>query len=364
MEKDVVSGPESAPAPSPYADQPEHAFWRAATNAPPPNAVALYKPKFEIEKSDRIATAGSCFAQHVTTRLKARGFSVLDKEPAPDWLTDAEANAYGYRMYSARYGNVYTARQLRQLVDGAFGRFRPERWIWPKGERWIDGLRPNVEPEGLERPDDVEAMRADHLAKVRELFEETDVFIFTLGLVEAWRDKASGTAFPIAPGVLGGVYDPDEYDLHVARYADVYDDLNAVRSVLKAANANARVILTVSPVPLTATATVDHVVSATTHAKSTLRAVAGDFAADHADVAYFPSYETIASHWTKGVFYDHNLRTITPAGVDAAMGPFFAAHDEAPHVEEPARRSPPIVDAIEESLVCEEIFLDAERAAR
>ena len=36
-----------------------------------------------------------------------------------------------------------------------------------------------------------------------------DVFIFTLGLTEAWRERESGSVLPVAPGVVAGEYDPN-----------------------------------------------------------------------------------------------------------------------------------------------------------
>ena len=56
-----------------------------------------------------------------------------------------------------------------------------------------------------------------------------------------------------------------------------------------------------------------------------LRAVAGDSAADLADIAYFPSYEIIASHPSRAMFFNPDLRTVNLAGVDYVMRHFFHA---------------------------------------
>ena len=42
------------------------------------------------------------------------------------------------------------------------------------------------------------------------MFEQSEIFIFTLGLTEAWRSKKDGAVFPLAPGVSAGSFDPAE----------------------------------------------------------------------------------------------------------------------------------------------------------
>lgn len=48
---------------NPYSDLPERAFWRPSVSARSPlSLVDLYEKKFDLTQSDRIVTAGSCFA--------------------------------------------------------------------------------------------------------------------------------------------------------------------------------------------------------------------------------------------------------------------------------------------------------------
>ncbi|MGK3891080.1 hypothetical protein, partial [Enterococcus faecium] len=74
-------------------------------------------------------------------------------------------------------------------------------WQRPDG-RWADPFRPSIEPEGFATIEDLEADRRAHLAAVREMFAGLDVFVFTLGLTEAWVSRVDGAVFPIAPGVI------------------------------------------------------------------------------------------------------------------------------------------------------------------
>lgn len=328
---------------SPYQGLEARAFWRsgmAEAAYPPPD---LYRPRWALTKTDRIVTAGSCFAQHVGRALRKNGFNVLDAEPRPAQITAEDGPSHGYDMYSARYGNLYTTRQLRQLIEEAWGKAPAFDAIWEKDGRFYDALRPNIEPGGFESVEAVRAEREKHLAKVREVFAQADVFIFTLGLTEAWVHKPSGQVYATAPGTIAGSFDPEIHAFANFRVAEVKADLEAALARLKALNPALRVLLTVSPVPLTATASDAHVLSATTLSKSVLRAVAGEMQADWPEVDYFPSYELVTSAKAGAAWFEPNLRSVREASVAQVMAVFTRAHlGEAPAplealAEEPAQ---------------------------
>ena len=310
---------------NPYKSQPDKAFWRAAVAERHfADLEDLWVP-LSMSRTDKVATAGSCFAQHIGNNLARRGATFLDLEPPPPLFgTDAEARRWGYGVYSCRYGNIYTARQLIQLFEEAFGRRTPADRVWQKEGRFFDSLRPSVDPVGQASAEDVVALRERHLAKVRELFETLDVFVFTMGLTEGWEHVADRTMYPTAPGTICGDFNPKRYRLRNLRYGEVFADMTAFWEGLRAVNPTARMLLTVSPVPLTATATDQHVLVATSYSKSVLRAVAGDLTNRHADISYFPSYEIIASHPARGMFFDPNLRSVNATGVDTVMNHFFS----------------------------------------
>jgi hypothetical protein len=134
----------------PYADLHPRAYWHSdVAGRGRFDPGDLYQPRFPVTPAMRIVTGGSCFAQHVGRALREAGFDVLDAEPLP-WVSGSVAHRFGYRLYSARYGNIYTARQLAQLFDEAEGRFVPADPVWRRGDRFHDAQRPNVEPEGLD----------------------------------------------------------------------------------------------------------------------------------------------------------------------------------------------------------------------
>ena len=338
-----------------YSDLGPFAFWRSGVvDMDPVEPEGLYSKKWKIDRKAKIGTAGSCFAQHIARHMRANGYSVMDAEPAPEGLPEDQHLSFGYAMYSGRYGNIYTVRQLRQLVEEVFGTAEYPALVWEKEGRLYDALRPNIEPNGFETEDALRDARAYHVERLRFLFETIDIFVFTMGLTEAWVHKTSGRVVPIAPGIIAGEDAVSDYEFKNFTFSEIVTDLRAVMSLLQAQRQKRlRIILTVSPVPLTATASGKHVLSATTYSKAVLRAVAGHFHDNQPLVDYFPSYEIVTNPAARGRFFRPNLRDVTPDGVAAVMRTFFAEHP-------PFRgKTSAISVPSEEDVACEEILQDA-----
>jgi hypothetical protein len=273
----------------------------------------------------KIASAGSCFAQNVSRVLQASGFNYLCVEPAPSWLSEAERAHFNYGIFSARYGNIYTPRQLLQLFQRALGQFTPTEpaWVSPQG-RVFDPFRPRIQPGGFDSIEEMEADRAAHLNSVRKLMETLDVLVFTLGLTETWLSKVDGAVFPVAPGCGAGTFDSVRHEFHNLRVGEVVDDFQQAFGLLHSVNPNAKVILTVSPVALQATMTDRHVLQATVYSKSVLRAAAEEVVSANALVTYFASYEIITATLNNARYYAADKRSVTDAGVDHVMQCFFS----------------------------------------
>lgn len=316
-------------AANPYATQPSRAFWRSAvSDLSPIEMDGVYEPRFPITHETRISAAGSCFAQHIARQFKARNYRFTDVEPAPPFLDAETADSFGYGQYSARYGNVYSIRQLLQLFARAEGSMDPEDHVWLKDGRAYDPFRPTIQPGGFASLAEMEADRDYHLDQVQTLLGQTDLFVFTFGLTEAWVNKRDGAVLPSCPGTHAGTFDPSTYVFRNFRFTEVLQDAEAFIALARKHNPDMRFIFTVSPVPLTATATDQHVLAATTYSKSVLRAVCGELAMAHDFVDYFPSYELVASHPMRGIFYRPNMRNVADQGVARVMDIFFAAHGD------------------------------------
>lgn len=315
---------------NPYRGLPDRQFWRRGVAGVEPFMLdPVVDPRFSIVPTDRVATAGSCFAQHIARRLDENGFNYFVTEDGAD-LAEVDREGENYGVFSARYGNIYTARQLLQLAQEVFEGRQAQDTAWLRSDgRYVDPLRPQISQRAFETPEQVRLARAEHLEAVRRMFLECDVFVFTLGLTEGWRAISDGTVFPVAPGVSGGDFDAERYEFINFGVADVLADMRSFLTLLRGVNADVRVVLTVSPVPLIATYEPRNALVATTYSKSVLRVVADELWRQHDFVDYFPSYEVITGNFNGGRYYEADLREVNGIGVDHAMRCFLRNYTDA-----------------------------------
>jgi hypothetical protein len=321
--------PESSAKSHPYARLEERGFWKTGLS----EAVLpeVWRPKWQLRPEDRVVTFGSCFARHLGPALRARRFTWWETEPPPQQLSPENAIRFGYNCFSCRTGSITTPTLLGQWIGWALGDEKPPEEYWLEGDRVIDPFRPSIEPGGFASLAEMLESRQQTLASMKSAILEADVFFFTLGMTESWVHDPSGWVYPACPGTAAGRFDPEHHRfvnlsfLQVQRaLIDALERLGAVRPGLK-------VLLSVSPIPLTATATSAHVLAATSFSKSILRAVAGELA-ERPDVDYFPSYELVMAPtplFGKQMF-EANQRSVSTWAVDRVVDTFFAAHDVEP----------------------------------
>lgn len=316
---------------TPYSSLPNHCFWRRAHRVDRLIDVdPVVRGLFKIAKQTKVATAGSCFAQHISNRLQQAGFNYFITEAGHPLIDSDVKRAYNYGVFSARFGNIYTAAQLRQLMDRAYGAFTPIEGAW-EGEdgRFYDPFRPAIQPDGFNSLDDLESDRKQHFAAVRRLFEEAEVMVFTLGLTEAWRSRQDGAVFPLCPGVAAGTFSGERHEFVNYSVDEVVSDLSAFITATRLRNPSLKFMLTVSPVPLMATAVDSSVITSTAYSKAVLRVAAEQVSKSFEDVAYFPSYEVITGPAARGRYYAEDLREVRPAGVSHVMRLFMKHYVEA-----------------------------------
>jgi len=348
---------------NPYRGLPAHQYWRQAMEETPAEAVdPVVAAPFRITPRTAIATAGSCFAQHIARTLGSSGFNHMVVETPPPALSPAQIEAGHWGSFSARYGNIYTARQMVQLAERAEGRFEPEDVAWQRPDgAWVDPFRPQIDPVGHVSRSAVEKARDLHLQAVRRMLRQVDVFVFTLGLTESWRARADGAVFPLAPGVMAGTMDPAAYEFVNFTTAEILADLRAFRAALRAVNPGANLVLTVSPVPLVATYEARHVLVSTIASKSILRAAAEEYCREDRDAWYFPSYEIVTGQHARGTAFGPDLREVTEATVARVMALFL---HHATHESKPAKapdEAPTIPDP--ETTALFKVLCDEERLA-
>jgi hypothetical protein len=305
---------------NPYQTQGDLAFWSRSVSRNFAAKALLGNQNGEslFKLDDKVVSAGSCFASNLIPWIEKEGLEYLRTEELPPQFQKLPENL-GYRNFSAAYGNIYTARHLRQLYEQALGLRKPIEDRWYVDDLIIDPYRP-----GLAYPAESDAefdlIRSAHLSAVKKAFHSATVFVFTLGLTEAWASKEDGSVFPACPGTISGVFDDNRHEFKNFTVSEVTDDLFSFITLLRESNENVRFIITVSPVPLVATATDSHVLLASTYSKSVLRVAAQQIAQSVAGVTYFPAYEIVTGPQAPFEYFESDRRNVSEIAVAEVMG--------------------------------------------
>ena len=302
---------------SPYSGFGNDAFWSrsVASNF---DAVDLARRDAPyLKHSDKIMSAGSCFAANIIPYITEAGFDYLYTERRPGIFRVPSENL-SYDKFSAGYGNIYTARQLRQLLDQCLGLWQPAEEIWENDGQFIDPFRPGLRYKARSLIE-FRALKQQHLNSVKAAFQQATVFVFTLGLTECWLSTADGAVFPACPGTVAGTFDQSRHAFKNLSAAEVAADLDGFITRVRGLNPDLRIILTVSPVPLVATATGRHVLSSTIYSKSALRVAAEDMINTHDNIMYFPAYEIVTGPQAPFDSFEEDRRNVSKAAVEVVM---------------------------------------------
>jgi hypothetical protein len=278
-------------------------------NQPYPAAIDLNLFKYDknsyhlIEKQTKITSMGSCFARNIAICLINRQYNYLVTESP-------------FEEASAHWNQVFNTACMRQIFEYTFNDdWSPlVRW-WTKGQMVQEPFRRNI----LYNKETCRQDFAHHLEKSYKALTEAEVIILTLGLIETWRDKRDKMTYYRVPSP--DHYDPDIHEFYVQNIQDCQTDLNEIHGLLKQYNPQAKIIITVSPVPLFATFRMDvDVVTANTLSKSTLRVAAEYLSQNCENVYYFPSYEIVTQAIPNP--YEDDNRHVTKETIKKVMNVF------------------------------------------
>ena len=275
-------------------------------------------PRF-ITPQTPIGSAGSCFALRIAHQLQAWGYNyVIEEDDLPPDLPLDQLSTTSYRMAPARWGVLFNAPSMRQMVERAYGLWEPEPILVNKGDRFVDPFR-SIRP----LYDDVEGYVADfkrHNQALRRALDTCEVFIVTLGLTEAWKFAHNGDYTSIAPAHI----DPSLVRPHELTVEENVDELERLYDVYARHRPGIKLIVSVSPVPLNRTySTHNHVLAANSLSKATLRVAAETFCRNHTnDVWYMPSYE-IVTYGTQNP-WEADRRHVSAEAVSRVMTLFRA----------------------------------------
>jgi hypothetical protein len=247
-----------------------------------------HRPKFKIEPTEPFFAIGSCFARNLELHL-----SNVVKECITAACVFSD-DLYQLKGFGSRNGalNAYTPGSMCALVEFAS---RPDSnrvgTLQVGDNEWADMMAAGLRFLNL---DELSLVRSQLLDTYRRLSEARTVVI-TLGYTEAWRDVHDDIFVNRAPAgsaKLGRRASRYEFiNMSVKQTIESLDQI--VQSIHRQTSGQAKVIMTVSPVPLASTFEESDVVLANDYSKATLLCAASDVCARYDFVDYFPSYQYV-----------------------------------------------------------------------
>jgi hypothetical protein len=229
-----------------------------------------------ITKRTRVLAFGSCFAANIAQHLREAGFNLIgasENSEAEAESGEGEENVYTVACNEGIV-NTFTIRQLMQWV---YTGETPAQPLWRK-------------KEGKE----LYAFSDLHRQRTRELFDSAEVFIITLGLSEVWYSKETGEVF--SSTIPRDAFDEQKYGFRLSTVSENLENLSAVYNLIRQYTPNARIIFTLSPVPLLATFRPVSCITANSVSKAILRIAVDELYRTYQSderLHYWPSYELV-----------------------------------------------------------------------
>lgn len=218
-----------------------------------------------IRPETQITAFGSCFAANISNWLSKRHFRVLNRDPKA-------RNAYVVACGEGMVNSFVIRQQFEWAWEGKV--FEGELWHGYKAESY--GYDPGVQ------------------AETKRIFDATDVFILTFGLSEVWYDEPTGNVFWRT--IPKDAYDPARHRFRVSTVEENRDNLRAIYRLIRKHRPEARILFTLSPIPLIATFRDNSCLTSNSVSKAILRVAIDEVVREFADegmLSYWPSYEII-----------------------------------------------------------------------
>lgn len=284
--------------------------------------VGVDKQNF-LKSSDKLFVLGSCFAQEIRKGIFNR---IGPGRVFPDFSSlafDAERIRVD-GLPDENHMNYYNAFSVLQELERCLDMWEqaPDDY-WFTNEKYQDPYRRLIVGESR---DYVHEIGGRLTQLVKDGFSKADHFLFTFGMTEVFFNNTTGLAANQKPG-YGGFGGKRETTFRATGYADNMEVVLKISDLIRAHKPDARIFVTVSPVPLARTFSGKDIYIANTISKSTLHTVLTEASQLRDNLIYFPSYEAVMMN-PKDNFYEWDGRHVMPETVTEIVGSFFDAFME------------------------------------
>jgi tetratricopeptide (TPR) repeat protein len=336
-----------------------------------PYARPWFKPTFSFSEGATIFTIGSCFARNVEKALQGRGFRIPARE---FWIDASSGHATDNRMLD-NYGVASIYNEIRWAL-GEGEPYDPHMHlleVYPGkfSDLHISHLVPLV-------PFEEAAARRQRIFAMTRTILDSDAVVMTLGLAEVWYDKLTSIYLNSRPYEAVLRANPNRFELHILDYHDVYDYLERTfEMIFRRCKPSCNVLLTVSPVPMSATFSGNDIAVANMYSKSVLRTAAEAISRKYDRINYFPSYEGVMLS-ERHLAWEDDLIHVRPDVIELNVNAMVAGYvhqdiDELigsipevtdPEEEQKARQAAREQFALAKSLFADRKYSEAIEAAR
>jgi len=258
-----------------------------------PEAWPALSPRFTLKQTDTVFTIGSCFARNIERYLDQFGLDVPMMRFAlpPEEMIEARPQAImnKYTPPSIFQELERTAELLDATEEERKARFM-DVLLDVEGGGYIDLELAGQTPVPLERG----LQRREQVFQLFRNAFTADTVVITLGLIECWWDTEREKYVHPMPPTKELSRRKGRFQFKQLRFAEAYDYIRKTVELIEAkGKPGVRVLMTTSPVPLSATFTDQDVIIANLYSKSMLRTVAGEIYRNYQTVDYFPSFENV-----------------------------------------------------------------------
>lgn len=249
-----------------------------------------------ISKNDMVTSFGSCFARHINKFISSKGYKVGQVGKDIKVTSDTHVIRFG--------AGIVNTFALLQQFEWAYENknFNEALWYGSNGEL---------------------AKQSEQIRQsTKAIFDQTSVFILTLGLSEVWYNKKTEEVFWRA--IPMDKFDESVHGFRLSTVQENCNNLYKIIDIIKKHRPNAKIIFSLSPVPLIATFRPVSCITADSVSKSILRvaldAVITEYQSKYSDIYYWPSYEIIKYFITNP--YEEDNRHINNLSIRLIMEAF------------------------------------------
>ena len=242
-----------------------------------------------ISASSQVTAFGSCFAANISNWLAKRSYNVLNK-------SEDAGKAY---VVECGEGMVNSFVILQQF-EWAWENKVFDQDLWHGYDTTAYGYDPEVR------------------AQTKKMFDETDIFILTFGLSEIWYDEPTGNVFWRT--IPKESYDPERHKFRVSTVDENKDNMRKIYDLIRRYRPDAKIIFTLSPIPLQATFRPNSCMTSSAVSKAVLRVAIDEIIREKADegvLHYWPSFELVTDAFQMP--FKHDRRHVKEEVLDYIM---------------------------------------------